>query len=58
MTSASQAGVTVFTPIVSKLESQVAELDAMGAHVAAAHLDAAIHQLRLDGMAAKLNARG
>jgi hypothetical protein len=30
------------------LEQQLDALDAMGAHIAAAHLDAAIQQLRLD----------
>ncbi len=34
--------------ILAALEEQLAALDAIGAHIAAAHLDAAIHQLRLD----------
>jgi len=37
-----------FTPIMSALEEQLDQLDAMGAHIAAAHLDAAISQLQLD----------
>lgn len=37
-----------FTPIMSALEEQLNQLDAMGAHIAAAHLDAAISQLHLD----------
>lgn len=57
MAHVSQAGASVFTPILNTLESQVAQLDAMGAHVAAAHLDAAIHQLRFDGLVAQQNAR-
>ena len=50
-------GGTVFSPIVTQLESQVAQLDAMGAHVAAAHVDAAIQQLRFDGIQAVEKAR-
>jgi hypothetical protein len=34
--------------IVASLEHQLAALDAIGARIAAAHLDAAIQQLRLD----------
>ncbi|MBE5072780.1 hypothetical protein IM511_00500 [Erythrobacteraceae bacterium E2-1 Yellow Sea] len=37
-----------YTPIMSALEEQLNQLDAMGAHIAAAHLDAAISQLHLD----------
>lgn len=35
-------------PIVEALQRQLAELDRIGAHKAAAHLDAAIAQLRRD----------
>jgi hypothetical protein len=34
--------------ILAALETQLAALDAIGAHLAAAHLDAAIAQLRRD----------
>lgn len=34
--------------ILSALEEQLAALDRIGAHIAAAHLDAAIQQLRID----------
>lgn len=34
--------------ILAVLEEQLSALDAIGAHIAAAHLDAAIQQLRLD----------
>lgn len=34
--------------IVAVLKQQLAALDKIGAHIAAAHLDAAIQQLRLD----------
>jgi hypothetical protein len=34
--------------IIAVLEQQLAALDKRGAHIAAAHLDAAIQQLRLD----------
>jgi hypothetical protein len=34
--------------VLAALEEQLAALDEMGAHIAAAHLDAAIQQLRLD----------
>lgn len=34
--------------IIAALEAQLTALDAMGARIAAAHLDAAIQQLRLD----------
>jgi hypothetical protein len=34
--------------IIATLELQLAALDALGAHIGAAHLDAAIQQLRLD----------
>jgi len=34
--------------ILAALETQLAALDAIGAHLAAAHLDAAITQLRRD----------
>ena len=37
-----------YLPIMSALEEQLNQLDAMGAHIAAAHLDAAISQLQLD----------
>jgi hypothetical protein len=33
--------------ILAALEKQLAELDRIGAHVAGAHLDAAIQQLRI-----------
>lgn len=53
MSNGQMASDAVFTPIVTALETQVAQLDALGAHVAAAHLDAAIHQLRFDGLLAQ-----
>lgn len=34
--------------IMAALEQQLAALDCAGAHIAAAHVDAAIQQLRLD----------
>jgi hypothetical protein len=34
--------------ILAALEQQLAALDRLGSHIAAAHLDAAIQQLRLD----------
>ena len=34
--------------ILAALELQLAALDKIGAHIAAAHVDAAIQQLRLD----------
>lgn len=34
--------------VLAVLEQQLALLDHLGLHIAAAHLDAAIHQLRLD----------
>jgi hypothetical protein len=34
--------------ILAALEQQLAALDAIGAHIAAAHVDAAIQQLRAD----------
>jgi hypothetical protein len=34
--------------ILAALEDQLAALDAIGAHIAAAHVDAAIQQLRAD----------
>lgn len=34
--------------ILASLEQQLAALDHIGAHIAAAHCDAAIQQLRLD----------
>lgn len=34
--------------ILAALEQQLAALDRIGAHIAAAHVDAAIHQLRAD----------
>jgi len=34
--------------IIAALEQQLAALDRIGAHIAAAHCDAAIQQLRLD----------
>lgn len=37
-----------FKPIMSALEDQLSQLDAMGAHIAAAYLDAAICQLQVD----------
>ncbi len=36
------------TKILTALERQLAALDALGAHIAAAHVDAAIQQLRND----------
>jgi hypothetical protein len=34
--------------IIGTLEQQLAELDRMGLHIGAAHLDASIQQLRLE----------
>jgi len=34
--------------VLAALEQQLAALDRLGLHIAAAHLDAAIQQLRLD----------
>jgi hypothetical protein len=34
--------------VLAALEQQLAALDRIGAHIAAAHVDAAIHQLRAD----------
>ena len=45
-----------FAHIVAALESQIDQLDAIGAHIAAAHVDAAIQQLRFDGLRRKLPA--
>jgi hypothetical protein len=41
-------GDTGAHPILAALEQQLCRLDQLGAHIAAAHLDAAIQQLRLD----------
>lgn len=35
-------------PILAALETQLFALDTLGAHIAAAHVDAAIQQLRRD----------
>ena len=43
-----------YTRILSTLEAQLASLDRAGAHKAAAHLDAAIQQLRRDQLALNL----
>lgn len=45
---ATQVGNCGVTPVLSVLEQQLVRLDQMGASLAAAHLDAAIQQLRLD----------
>jgi len=37
-----------FAPILATLESQASRLDELGAHIAAAYLDAAIHRLRFE----------
>lgn len=42
------AGNTGVQDILIVLEAQLAALDRMGAHIAGAHLDAAIQQLRID----------
>jgi len=42
----SEAGSSI--SIVQSLETLLSELDRTGAHMAAAHVDAAINQLRLD----------
>jgi hypothetical protein len=47
LTSASPGGTGVLA-VISVLETQLATLDGLGSHIAAAHLDAAIQQLRLD----------
>ncbi len=41
-----EIGVAV-VPIIAALEKQLARLDDLGAHIAAAHLDAAIQHLRM-----------
>lgn len=43
-----------YTRILSTLEAQLSSLDRAGAHKAAAHLDAAIQQLRRDQLALEL----
>ena len=43
-----------YARILSALEAQLASLDRAGAHKAAAHLDAAVHQLRRDQLALEL----
>jgi hypothetical protein len=47
LTSATPCDPGVRT-ILAALEQQLAALDRIGAHIAAAHLDAAIQQLRRD----------
>ena len=42
-----------FAPILASLESQAVQLDELGAHVAAAYLDAAIMRLRLEDSPAR-----
>ena len=42
------AGAPRVLEVLAALEEQLATLDRMGAHIAAAHLDAAIQQLRQD----------
>jgi hypothetical protein len=37
-----------FASILAELETQLGRIDTLGAHIAGAHLDAAIGQLRLD----------
>ncbi|WP_298466326.1 hypothetical protein [uncultured Erythrobacter sp.] len=46
--NARRFGATEIAPILAILEEQLGELDRLGAGIAAAHLDAAIQQLRLD----------
>ena len=45
--SSQSPGAPGVGPILAALEDQLAALDRIGAHIAAAHLDAAIQQLRL-----------
>ncbi|MEL6529174.1 MAG: hypothetical protein AAGK01_06345 [Pseudomonadota bacterium] len=40
--------IAEIAPILTVLEQQLASLDRIGATIAAAHLDAAIQQLRID----------
>ncbi|MEM8725360.1 MAG: hypothetical protein AAGE86_07550 [Pseudomonadota bacterium] len=46
--NAHRFGATQIAPILAVLEGQLAQLDRLGAGIAAAHLDAAIQQLRID----------
>lgn len=46
--STGQSGAVRVVDILCVLEQQLANLDALGAHIAAAHLDAAIQQLRAE----------
>ncbi|RNJ62933.1 MAG: hypothetical protein EDM03_00330 [Porphyrobacter sp. IPPAS B-1204] len=39
---------TTALAVLTALEQQLAALDSLGAHIAAAHVDAAIQQLRAD----------
>jgi hypothetical protein len=46
--NAAEPGKPGMPEIIAALEQQLAALDRIGAHIAAAHLDAAIQQLRLE----------
>jgi hypothetical protein len=45
---ASQTDGCDYAPVLSALEEQLTAVDRLGSGIAAAHLDAAIQQLRLD----------
>jgi hypothetical protein len=47
-TPAPAPDLSVLPAIIATLEEQLAALDAIGAHIGAAHVDAAIEHLRLE----------
>ncbi|WFL76987.1 hypothetical protein P7228_13460 [Altererythrobacter arenosus] len=47
MTFGTGEGGAIVAPIIAALESHLAQLDELGAHIAAAYLDAAIQHLRV-----------
>jgi len=47
-TAASAPDLSGLPRVIAALEDQLAELDRMNLHIGAAHLDAAIQQLRLE----------
>lgn len=48
MTVSEAQSTTRYTLVLRVLEGQLAELDQIGAHIVAAHVDAAITQIRRD----------
>jgi hypothetical protein len=52
---ASEPTETIVANVLLTLETQLAVLDRVGATLAAAHLDSAIHALRLDQVARSLS---